>query len=171
MPLAVGGGVKTLEDFHWLISSGADKVVLGRIAFQMPSLITLASQKFGAQAVVISIAAENELFEGEDCTVTAADWAYWCQRLGAGEILLQSVERDGTLSGYDLSLIAAVSHAVSIPVIASGGCGTYEHMAEALRAGAHAVAAGAMFQFCDATPQGAAKYLQDCGFNTRVEAA
>jgi cyclase len=87
---------------------------------------------------------------------------------GVGEILLQCRERDGTLSGYDLPQIEAVSRAVSIPVVASGGCGRYEHMAEALRAGAHGVAAGAMFAFTDQTPGGAAKYLKECGFNTRV---
>ena len=163
MPLAVGGGVKTLEDFHWLIGAGADKVVLG--ASQPHGLCWAVSRKYGAQAVMISLAYSKKTAVGVSLLAQAF------QMGGAGEILLQSVERDGTLSGYDLDVIAAVSRAVSIPVIASGGCGTYEHMAKALRAGAHAVAAGAMFQFTDQTPQGAAKYLQDCGFNTRVEAA
>ena len=169
MPLAVGGGVKTLEDFHWLIGAGADKVVLGRVALALPQIVTDASKKCGAQAVVASLAVYKgwQAFADEG----PATWAKALERLGAGEILLQSVERDGTLSGYDLDMIAAVSRAVSIPVIASGGCGTYEHMAAALRAGAHAVAAGAMFQFTDQTPQGAAKYLQHCGFNMRVEVA
>ena len=162
MPLSIGGGVRTLEDFHWLISAGADKVVLG--SSHLPGLVTEASRKFGAQAVVISLAYRL-------VPIAAAKVAQGFEHYGAGEILLQSVERDGTLSGYDLDMIAAVSRAVSIPVIASGGCGTYEHMAEALRAGAHAVAAGAMFQFTDQTPQGAAKYLQDCGFNMRLDAA
>jgi cyclase len=162
MPLAVGGGVRTLEDFHWLIGAGADKVVLGSVAWQNTKLVADASKKFGAQAVVISIAVR----QGDD----AVGWAIDMQTLGAGEILLQSIDRDGTMEGYDLPLIKAVSEAVSIPVIASGGCRDYANMADALIAGAHAVAAGALFQFSDATPQGAARYLHEHGFNTRLAA-
>lgn len=160
MPLAVGGGVKTLEQFGALIQGGADKVVL----CSSPELIAPAAKKFGSQAVVYSLAYPDV---GVDLVVETAKMA---AELGAGEILLQSREKDGTLSGYDVKEITAVSRAVPIPVVASGGCGTYEHMAEALRAGAHAVAAGAMFQFTDQTPQGAAQYLANCGFNTRVAA-
>jgi cyclase len=157
MPLTVGGGIRTLEDIHWLLGAGADKVVLGHFG-----LVADASKKFGAQAVVCSLAMTSD----DD----AVEWAKYCQHLGAGEILLQSVERDGTMQGYDLEAISAVSAAVSIPVIASSGCGTYQHMEEALRAGAHAVAAGAMFQFTDQTPQGAAHYLHARGYQTRVAA-
>lgn len=166
MPLAVGGGVRTLEQFGALIKNGADKVVLGRVAFEVPQLVKDASKKFGAQAVVVSLA-----YKHASHPIALDESAQAYHRWGAGEILLQSVERDGTLSGYDLEVLAAVSHAVPIPVVASGGCGEYEHMAEALRAGAHAVAAGAMFAFTEATPQGAAEYLRSQGFNTRVEAA
>ena len=162
MPLAVGGGVQTLDNIHWLLGAGADKVVLGDVAWQNTKLLVDASKKFGVQAVVVSMAVRD----GDD----AASWARSTQALGAGEILLQSVGRDGTMSGYDLDLIRSVSQAVSIPVIASGGCGTYEHMAEALDAGAHAVAAGAMFLFTDSTPQGAAQYLDAHGFHTRCAA-
>ena len=161
MPLAVGGGVRTLEQFGALIRHGADKVVLGKVAWELPQLVKDASRKFGAQAAVVSIT----------IAAVAVEWAQYAERVGAGEILLQSRERDGTLSGYDLDLIAAVSRAVSIPVIASGGCSGYADMAAALKAGAHAIAAGALFAFTDATPQGAAQYLQNCGFNMRVEAA
>lgn len=163
MPLAVGGGVRTLEDFGALIKNGADKVVLGSVAWQQVSLVARAAQKFGAQAVVVSIAYRD----GDD----PVSWALDMQTAGAGEILLQSVDRDGTMQGYDLDLIRKVSAAVSIPVIASGGCSSYANMAEALDAGAHAVAAGALFTFTDATPQGAARYLASRGYNTRVEAA
>jgi cyclase len=97
-------------------------------------------------------------------------WATKVAAAGAGEILLTSVERDGSLAGYDLDLIRSVSEAVSIPVVAAGGAGTYEHLAEALQAGAHAVAAGAMWQFTDATPQGAARYLASRGFPMRLAA-
>lgn len=162
MPLAVGGGVRCLEGFAELIRCGADKVVLGQNAQAVDGLMEGAAKKFGAQAVVASIAYTPGMF--------VVAWAKAVEDHGCGEILLQNRERDGTLSGYDLETIAAVSNAVSIPVIASGGCGAYEHMAEALRAGAHAVAAGAMFQFTEQTPQGAAKYLHDCGFHTRIAA-
>lgn len=158
MPLTVGGGVRTIDQFGALIRNGADKVVLGRVAFELPQLVKDAVKKFGAQAVVASM------------THNDVSYAEYCERVGVGEILLQSRERDGTLSGYDLKRIAAVSHAVSIPVIACGGCGTYQHMGEALRAGAHAVAAGAMFQFTDQTPRGAARFLHDQGFSPRIAA-
>lgn len=164
MPLAVGGGVKTLEDFGALIKNGADKVVLGQVAFDNPKLVSDASTKFGAQAVTVSLAF------GEGTRAAAAFKAKQFERMGAGEILLQAVDRDGMMEGYDLELIEQVSATVSIPVIASCGCGTYEHMAEALRAGAHAVAAGAFFQFTDSTPQGSARYLAEHGFATRVAA-
>ena len=185
MPLAIGGGIRTLEDIHWLLGAGADKVIIRRAAsYRNGALISEASRKFGAQAVVVSIdvlsgislaasrphhSGYGYVLECEYKWTNPVLWAKEVERLGAGEILLQSVERDGTLSGYDLDLIAAVSHAVSIPVIASGGCGTYEHMAEALRADAHAVAAGALFAFTEATPQGAAKYLTEHGFSVRTD--
>jgi cyclase len=91
-----------------------------------------------------------------------------CEAQGAGEILLTSVDRDGTMNGYDLDMIREVSAAVSIPVIACGGCGSYEHMQQALAAGAHAVAAGALFQFRECTPKGASRYLQEHGFQCRL---
>lgn len=161
MPLSVGGGVRTVEQFAALIRAGADKVVLGNVAFDLPSLVEGVAVKCGSQAVVVSVAYPSAL--------PPVEFAMFAYDHGAGEILLQSKERDGTLSGYDVATIEAVSRAVPLPVIASGGCGEYEHMAQALLAGAHAVAAGAMFQFTDRTPQGAAKYLRDCGFSTRAD--
>lgn len=161
MPLSVGGGVRDMEDFRALIQGGADKVVLGHT-----NLIAQASQKFGAQAVVYSLA-----YRGASHPLAMNVTAKHVESLGAGEILLQSIERDGTMQGYDLDVIREVSQAVSIPVIASGGCSGYPDMAEALNAGAHAVAAGALFQFTDATPQGAARWLYEQGFHTRTQAA
>lgn len=162
MPLSVGGGVKTLDDFGALIRGGADKVVLS----SCPEIIPDAALRFGAQAVVYSLV--YSLTDDRDDTVARAEWV---ARLGAGEIILQARGLDGTLAGYDLKTLEAVSKAVSIPVIASCGCGTYDHMADALAHGVHAVAAGAMFQFTDSTPQGAARYLRERGFNTRLDAA
>ena len=101
---------------------------------------------------------------GWDC----ADYARAVEELGAGEILLTSVALDGTMDGFELDLIKRVTNAVSIPVVACGGCGTYEHMKQALDAGAHAVAAGAMFQFKDCTPKGAARYLHEQGYQMRL---
>lgn len=160
MPLSVGGGVRSVQDVRDLLHAGADKIVIGS------SIRTIrdAASIVGSQAIVASVDVRNGMVRGVPPDV----WAITMERYGAGEILLQCVERDGTLAGYDLALIRKVSQAVSIPVIASGGCGTYEHMAEAILAGADAVAAGAMFQFTDATPKGAAQYLATQGMEVRL---
>ena len=158
-PLAIGGGVHSLEDIRQLLASGADKAI---VCWRDLEFVHKASRKFGAQAITICL---NVGWVLQDCAHTLAKIF---EDYGAGEILLQSKERDGTMEGYDLGLIEKVAENVSIPVVAAGGCGTYEHMAEALRAGAHAVAAGAMFAFTDATPKGAAQYLAEKGFNVRL---
>lgn len=172
MPLAVGGGIRTMDDIHWLIGAGADKVVLAGVAYFRPELITEASRKFGAQAIVVAVNAEAQGINAWNhrLHVDPVAWAKEVQSLGAGEILLQNIGRDGLMNGYDLELIARVSEAVTIPVIASSGAGSYVHMAQALDAGAHAVAAGAMFQFTDQTPMGAAQYLHQHGYHTRIAA-
>lgn len=157
-PLTVGGGVKTVEQIDALLRAGADKVAIGAAALE-PDLIDAASDRFGAQAIVGIV---NSLSPGHGLAVARVLVAR-----GAGEILLQCVERDGMMQGYDLELIRAVSSAVEVPVIASCGAGTYEHMHEALKAGADAVAAGAMFAFTDQTPKGAAQYLKAKGWGMR----
>jgi cyclase len=159
-PVTIGGGVRTLDDIRQLLLCGADKVSIHAEAYKRPEFIREASDKFGAQAVTVSVDARSI-----PDAVREADNFY---RLGAGEILLNCVERDGTMQGFDLELIERVSSAVGIPVVACGGCGSYEHFEQALNAGAHAVASGAMFQFCDATPKGAAKHLHEKGFSVRV---
>ena len=163
-PVTIGGGVKNVADIRRMLACGADKVSINSSALQQPSFISDAAERFGAQAVVVSI----DVMGGMVGAKLPADWAAEVERLGAGEILLTSVDRDGTMLGYDLDLIRDVSSAVSIPVIAAGGCGSYEHMVDALKAGAHAVASGAMFQFADATPKGAARYLAEHGIATRI---
>jgi cyclase len=174
MPVTVGGGVRSCEDIRALLAAGADKVAIGTAAIDNPDLIAEASRRFGAQAVTVAIdvkAGTVWSFCGSRCRdLDPVGWATKVAAAGAGEILLTSVERDGSLAGYDLDLIRSVSEAVSIPVVAAGGAGTYEHLAEALQAGAHAVAAGAMWQFTDATPQGAARYLASRGFPMRLAA-
>ena len=172
MPLTVGGGVSKPEHFRELLLAGADKVSVNTAALNDPSLLERASQKFGAQCVTVSI----DVLKGRVATgcgllphdLSPVTWAKECERLGAGEILLNSIERDGMMEGYDIGLIRSVSQAVDIPVIACGGAGTYEHFAEGLRYG-HAVAAGAIFQFTEHTPQGAAQYLQDKGHAVRTD--
>lgn len=178
MPMAVGGGIRTVEDVRRLLQVGADKVVINTAAIETPNLITQVSQKFGAQCVVVSIDARR--FEGGTYEVqtrsgtmsTGKDpvgWAREAELLGAGEILITSIERDGTMLGYDLELVRQVSEAVSIPVIASGGAGTYEHMAQVLREGkASAVAAASIFHFTQRTPLEAKRYLHESGFNVRL---
>jgi imidazole glycerol-phosphate synthase subunit HisF len=176
MPLTVGGGIRSVDDVRGLLKVGADKIALNTAAVETPNLIGEIAGRFGAQCVVVSIDA-RKLPDGSRrvCThcgsrptgLEPAAWAREAQRLGAGEILLTSVDRDGTLEGYDLELVRSVCEAVSIPVIASGGAGHYEHMAEALRAGASAVAAASMFHFTEQTPLEAKHYLGSKGFAVR----
>jgi cyclase len=165
IPLTVGGGVRSCQDIDALLRAGADKVSIGSAAIEVRGLVTEASERFGKQAIVASIDAK-----GKTCAYRSGSrqmthgpkaWARWMEGQGAGEILLTSVDRDGTLGGYDLDLIREVSAATSIPVIASGGCGSYADMLAAIHAGADAVAAGAVFAFTDCTPRGAAKFLRE----------
>jgi cyclase len=181
MPLAVGGGVRTVEDVRQLLRHGADKVVIGTAAIEQPDFVREVSDTFGSQAVVVSLdVREHEagyvvytrsgahIPIGLRPSTEPAAWARYFEKDGAGEILLQSIDRDGTMRGYDLDLIREVSRAVSIPVIASGGCSGYEDMLAAFKAGADACAAGALYQFADATPKGAAQFLKKAGLEVRV---
>jgi cyclase len=170
-PVTVGGGIRSVDDCRMILAMGADKVSIGTAALEKPTLIEDAAKKFGAQAIVVSIDVKETVWSHcakKDTGRSPIDWARECEARGAGEILLTSIEQDGTLTGYDLDLILEVSATVKIPVIACGGCGTYEHMAKALNCGAHAVASGAMFQFRDTTPKAAARYLHDHGIPTRL---
>lgn len=170
-PVTFGGGIKTRDHCRMILAMGADKVSIGTAALESPDLITKASRKFGAQAVVISIDVNKTVWSHcgkKDTGRNPIQWAREAEDRGAGELLLTSIEQDGTLTGYDLDLILEVSNAVKIPVIACGGCGSYEHMAKAFNSGAHAVASGAFFQFRDATPKAAARYLHDHGIPTRL---
>lgn len=179
IPITVGGGVRSLRHIDDLLRAGADKVCIGMAAFENPRLLHDASDRFGRQAVVFSL----DVLNGGICTNSGkikgalyikgveqrpASCAEYFANMGAGEILLNCVDRDGMMEGYDLDLIREVSAAVDIPVIASGGCGSYEHMLEAFKAGADACASGAMFQFTDSTPKGAAKYLKSQGMEVRI---
>lgn len=177
IPLTVGGGVKTIEDFSQLMLSGADKISINSAAIKTPELITQASKKFGAQAVIVAIDAKKNPTNGEyeifthsgtkSTGIKALDLAKKSQELGAGEILLTSMDKDGTKSGYDLELLKMISGGVSIPVIASGGAGNLEHIKEGVEAGASAVLAASIFHFRHHTIKEAKDYLAQNGVAVR----
>ncbi|MGH6882970.1 imidazole glycerol phosphate synthase subunit HisF [Hypericibacter sp.] len=157
MPLTVGGGVRQVEDFRKLLLAGADKVSVNTSAVENPSLVTAAAEKFGAQCVTVAIDAKAEsagkwqVYTHGGRKATGLDAVEWAKRVassGAGEILLTSMDRDGTKQGYDLGLLRAVSDAVSVPVIASGGVGTLDHLVAGVRDGhASALLAASIFHF------------------------
>ncbi len=177
MPLAVGGGVTTLDDVRRLLMVGADKVVVNTAAVDRPELVRDIAERFGSQCIVVSIDARLEADGRHQVYVEAGsrptgldpvDLARQVEAAGAGEILITSIERDGAMKGYDLDLVRAVSGAVSLPVIASGGAGDYGHLAQALEAGASAVAAASIFHFTERTPREAKTYLRGQGFRVRL---
>lgn len=169
VPLTVGGGIHNIEQVKQLLRAGADKVAINSAAYANPSIITEGADKFGIQCIVASVDArknkngEYECYSHCGTKPTGKEvgaWARALEKLGAGEILITSVEKDGTMEGYDLDLIKLVTDNVSIPVIASGGAGNYEHMADAVQKGrASAVAAASIFHFTEQTPLEAKKYL------------
>lgn len=172
MPMTVGGGMRTVEHFRLALRAGADKIAVGGAAFELGHIWN-AAKKFGAQAVTVIL---ND-FDGWIWSSSKArpsglgtvDAARHAQRWGAGEIVLNSVTRDGMMDGYDLAMVKTIADEVNIPVVALGGAGTYEHFLEAFQAGAHAVAAGAMFAYTDARPREAAEYLAARGVPTRLD--
>jgi cyclase len=185
MPLTVGGGVSSIEDMRHLLNAGADKVSINTAAVQDPALIERAALRFGSQCIVVAIdarrvegtagsavaASDWEVYTHGGRTPTGLDavrWAAEVERLGAGEILLTSMDRDGTQEGYDLELTRAVSSAVTIPVIASGGVGTLEHLYDGLTQGrADAVLAASIFHFRTHTVLEAKAYLAARGVPMR----
>jgi cyclase len=187
IPFTVGGGIRTVEDMRALLASGADKISLNTAAINDPSIIGDGAREFGSQAVVVAIDARRrsqpairnpqyaisawEVYSHGGRTATgldAVEWARRATRLGAGEILLTSMDRDGTRDGYDIALTAAISEAVSIPVIASGGAGSLEHLYEALNDGkASAVLAASIFHFGEYTIGQAKDYLRSRGLPLR----
>jgi len=177
MPLTVGGGVHTIDHVRRLLEVGADKVAIGTAAATSPDLVNAAAERFGAQCVVAVIDTKPAHQGGpqrawirsatEATDVDPVSLAATLESAGAGEILLQSIERDGTMVGYDTATIEAVSTSVGIPVIASGGCGTYDHMISALKAGASALAAAAIFHFTEQTPLEAKHHLAAAGYPIR----
>ena len=177
IPLTVGGGIRTVDDFRRILSCGADKISINSTAIKTPELITEAALKFGSQCVVVAIDAKwnGEKYEvflngGRVNTgLDAIEWAAKAQKLGAGEILLTSMDADGTQAGYDIRLTKAVTDAVSIPVIASGGAGKLEHFAEAVtKADASAVLAASLFHYGQLTIDEVKKYMRAEGISVRL---
>ena len=174
VPFSVGGGINSLEDAKFCFRFGAEKVVLGTAAIRNPKLITEIADVFGNQAIIVSMDFENDVSTririesgSLETEIQSLEFIENLAALGAGEILLQSVQRDGTLTGMDLSRIAQVSSMTTLPVIASGGAASLNDFYQAVLSGASAVAAGAIFQFTEITPKQVSHYLSDQGIKVR----
>ena len=182
IPLTVGGGIRSLDDIQTMLNAGADKVSINTAAIQNPHLVEEAANKFGSQCIVVAVDAKlvsekgetvhYEVFThgGRQATgIEAVCWAAKMARFGAGEILLTSMDRDGTKDGFELNLTKKISEAVNIPVIASGGVGTLDHLVEGIKLGkADAVLAASIFHYGEYTIQQAKTYLSSCGIEVAL---
>ena len=179
IPFTVGGGIRTVEDFKMLLREGADKISINSSAIDRPELISEAADKFGSQCVVVAIDARRREDQSGwnvyknggrvDTGLDAIEWAKKANKLGAGEILLTSMDCDGTKAGYDCELTRLIADSVSIPVIASGGAGTREHFLDALtRGGADAALAASLFHFKELEIQDLKQYLASQGLSVRL---
>lgn len=179
IPFTVGGGIRSVDDFKMILREGADKVAVNTAAILNPDLISEAADKFGSQCVVVAIDAKRRkdksgwnIFKNGgrvDMGIDAVEWAMRAEKLGAGEILLTSMDCDGTKAGYDIALTKMVAENVSIPVIASGGAGTKEHFYEALEVGkAQAVLAASLFHYKELEINDLKKYLREKGISVRI---
>lgn len=181
IPLTVGGGLRTVDDMRAMLNAGADKVSLNSAAINDPEIITKGAEAFGSQCVVVAIDAKRRLGDSTGWEVythggrkpTGLDAVWWAEeaeRRGAGELLVTSMDRDGTKDGYDVELLQTISRRVSIPVIASGGAGTLEHLAEGLQKGsADAVLAASIFHFREFTIAEAKQHLRESGIEVRLD--
>jgi cyclase len=175
IPLTVGGGVAHVDDIRALLNAGADKVSINTAAVARPEFVREAAERFGTQCIVVAVDAKQrgegwEVFTHGGRTATgldALDWARRMESYGAGEILLTSMDRDGTRLGYDLALTAAIARAVRVPVIASGGVGILDHLYEGLQAGADAVLAASIFHYRECTIGQVKRYLAERGVAVR----
>ena len=178
IPFTVGGGIRTVDDFRQILREGADKVAVNSAAIANPALIADAADKFGSQCVVLAIDAKRREDGGWniyknggriDCGIDAVEWAMKGVELGAGEILLTSMDCDGTKEGYDLELTRTIADNVGVPVIASGGAGTKEHFYEALtQGGADAALAASLFHFKELSIGDVKTYLKNRGVSVRI---
>ena len=175
IPLTVGGGIRTIEDIRTLLTAGADKISLNTAAVNNPDLISEGSKKFGSQCIVVAIDAKKDgkswtVYTHGGRTKTKLDVIKWAKKvveLGAGEILLTSMDKDGTKDGYDLELMEEVTKAVNVPVIASGGAGKKEHFVEVCKKGASAVLAASLFHFKELSISDLKKHMKDNGIVVR----
>lgn len=177
MPLTVGGGIRDVNDIRQLLKCGADKVSINSAAVTNPDIVRNGADKFGSQCIMVSIDAKRSdqnkyevvTHSGTKPTgISPAKLAKEMEHFGAGEIIITSVDNDGTMAGYDIELIQSVVDVVSIPVIASGGAGNFQHMKEAFCYGVSAVAAASIFHFTEMTPLEAKRFLRDSGINVRI---
>lgn len=182
IPLTVGGGIRNLEDIRCMLNAGADKVGINSAAVFNPEFVKQAAEKFGSQCIVVAIDAKKVSVQGEverweifthggrkETGIDAIEWAIKMADYGAGEILLTSMDRDGTREGFDLALTRAICEAVSVPVIASGGVGDLSHLAAGVKEGkADAVLAASIFHFAEYTVQEAKEYMQSEGIEVRL---
>ncbi len=178
IPFTVGGGIRTTDDFKAILREGADKISVNSAALMNPDLISDAAMKFGSQCVVVAIdAKKREGSEGwtvyknggrVDMGIDAVEWAIKAEKLGAGEILLTSMDADGTKAGYDLDLTKAISSSVNIPVIASGGAGSCKDFYDAIEVGASAVLAASLFHYKELTIKEVKDYLKEQGVSVRL---
>jgi cyclase len=178
IPFTVGGGIRTVEDFKTILREGADKVSINSSAINTPELISDAAMKFGSQCVVVAIDAKKR--EGSDgwtvyknggrvdMGIDAVEWAIKAEKLGAGEILLTSMDADGTKAGYDLELTKAIASSVNIPVIASGGAGSCKDFYDAIEVGASAVLAASLFHYKELTIREVKEYLKERSVSVRL---
>ena len=182
IPLTVGGGIRTLDDIRTMLNAGADKVAINTAAVHNPEFVRQAAERFGSQCIVVAVDAKQvslpgealrwEIFTHGGRKATGIDAIAWVKRMvayGAGEILLTSMDRDGTKSGFDLPLNKAVSSAVQVPIIASGGVGNLQHLVDGVKEGeADAVLAASIFHFGEYSVQEAKQYMQDRGIEVRL---
>ncbi len=178
IPFTVGGGIRTTDDFKAILREGADKIAVNSAALMNPNLISDAAMKFGSQCVVVAMDAKR--IEGTDrwtvyknggrvdMNIDAVEWAVQAEKLGAGEILLTSMDADGTKAGYDLELTGAIASSVNIPVIASGGAGKLEDFYTAVEAGASAVLAASLFHYKELTIREVKEYMKGRGISVRL---
>lgn len=182
IPLTVGGGIRTVEDIRCMLNAGADKVAINTAAVHNPEFVKQAAERFGSQCIVVAIDAKRVSAEGEPdrweifthggrkpTGIDAIDWAKKMVDYGAGEILLTSMDRDGTKIGFDLALTRAISEAVQVPVIASGGVGNLDHLVDGVKEGkADAVLAASIFHFCEYSIEQAKRHMAEAGIEVRL---
>ena len=182
IPLTVGGGVRTLQDIRNLLNAGADKVSINSAAVKNPEFVREAADRFGSQCIVVAIDAKKVTAESEanrweifthggrkPTGIDAIEWARRMTEYGAGEILLTSMDRDGTRNGFDIALTRAISDSVAVPLIASGGVGGLQHLVDGvLQGGADAVLAASIFHFCEFTVHDAKEYMRSAGIEVRL---